>query len=106
MKANGEPERFIQPRCAAHATTAGGVSARKPAAKPMATANARIEFIENGLTQMLRREKPKGKRSACSISLVIGFSLNERVSELAEKQKEGKSMLLTFERSDRFAIVR
>ena len=44
MKANGEPLRFIQPRCAAHATTAGGVNARKPAAKPMAKANAKMEF--------------------------------------------------------------
>jgi hypothetical protein len=44
MKANGEPLRFIQPRCAAHATTAGGVNARKPAANPMAKANAMMEF--------------------------------------------------------------
>src|SRR5438034_5235038 len=43
MKANGEPLRLIQPRCAAHATT-GGVNARKPAAKPMAKANAKTEF--------------------------------------------------------------
>src|SRR5437763_10565973 len=35
MKAKYVPLRFIQPRKAAHATTAGAVSDRSPAAKPM-----------------------------------------------------------------------
>src|SRR4029453_12990195 len=41
IKASGELLRFNQPRCAAHATTAGGVNARKPAAKPRPRANAK-----------------------------------------------------------------
>ena len=41
MKAIGELLRFNQPRCAAHATTAGGVNERNPAPKPMPRVNAR-----------------------------------------------------------------
>src|SRR5579864_977902 len=62
MKANGELLRFIQPRCAAHATNAGGVNARKPVVKPMAKANTNTVVIENRLTEMVRRGKRKAER--------------------------------------------
>src|SRR5262249_44731184 len=42
MKASGELLSFNQPRCAAHATTAGGVKARNPAAKPRPKATAKM----------------------------------------------------------------
>jgi hypothetical protein len=42
MNANGELLRCSQPKSAAHAATAGGVSARNPAAKPMPKANAKM----------------------------------------------------------------
>jgi hypothetical protein len=42
IKASGELLRFNQPRWAAHATTAGGVNERKPAAKPRPKANAKM----------------------------------------------------------------
>src|ERR1035438_7251049 len=35
MKANGEPERLIHPRWAAHATTAGAVRERRPVTRPI-----------------------------------------------------------------------
>jgi hypothetical protein len=35
MKAKGEPDRWIQPKCAAQATTAGAVMERKPATTPI-----------------------------------------------------------------------
>src|SRR6266404_6951716 len=41
MKASGVPSRCSQPRCAAHATAAGAVSARKPAMTPIANARRR-----------------------------------------------------------------
>jgi hypothetical protein len=47
MNANGDPDKLIQPRCAAHATTAGAVMARSPASKPMPndSSNPSPEFI-------------------------------------------------------------
>src|SRR5262245_58572669 len=47
MNANGEAERFIHPRWAAQATTAGAVNDRKPATIPMQNARNRVsaEFI-------------------------------------------------------------
>jgi hypothetical protein len=47
MKASGELWRLIQPRRAAHATTAGAVRDRNPATKPIPNAsNSVVEFIE------------------------------------------------------------
>src|ERR1700691_1605714 len=50
MNDKGEPCRLIQPRCAAHATTAGAVKDRNPATKPILSANNRTtdpEFIRS-----------------------------------------------------------
>jgi len=48
MNANGEPERLIQPRRAAQATTAGAVKDRKPAMIPIQNARRSVtpELIE------------------------------------------------------------
>ena len=48
MKARAEPERLIQPRCAAQATTAGAVMDRNPATTPIpkASNNASPEFMK------------------------------------------------------------
>jgi hypothetical protein len=35
MNAKGDPDKLIQSKCAAHATTAGAVMARSPASTPM-----------------------------------------------------------------------
>ena len=40
-KASGDPCKLSQPRCAAHATTAGGAKVRNPAAIPIPNAKAR-----------------------------------------------------------------
>src|SRR5262249_4497616 len=42
MNANGEAERFIQPRWAAQATTAGAVNERKPATTPIQNARSSV----------------------------------------------------------------
>src|SRR3989442_344083 len=48
MKARAEPERLIQPRCAAQATTAGAVMDRNPATTPIpkASNNTSPEFMK------------------------------------------------------------
>src|SRR5437762_12344631 len=47
MKATGEPERLIQPRCAAQATIAGAIMDSNPATTPMpkASGNASPELF-------------------------------------------------------------
>jgi len=70
MKASGELLRFNQPRCAAHATTAGGVKERNPAVKPIPKANAKMEFIENGFNgnaEARTAEKPGEKKRGQSL---------------------------------------
>jgi hypothetical protein len=44
INAMGEPCRFSQPICAAHATTAGAVNERKPATIPIPMAKTRRWF--------------------------------------------------------------
>jgi hypothetical protein len=61
MKASGELCRLIQPKLAAHATTAGAVRDRNPATSPIPVANNMVEFT-NLLQSILVAKSEPGKQ--------------------------------------------